>query len=214
MPITQSPNHPITQLTPTHAADAARLHITGQPGTFLTALGADVLTVLYRTLPVSPVGYGYAALGENGRLLGFAAVTTSTARLFAEMTTRRLGHLLPPLLARFVRRPSLILRSAQTVLYPLLAGNAESGDGPHAELLAIMTEPAARSQGIGAALLAAVCTECRRRGIAELTVTVAAANAGARRFYARHGFVYRKAFSLYGRAMVLYAWPLGREMGE
>lgn len=204
MPITQSPNHPIIQLTPAHAVDAARLHILGQPGTFLTALGGDVLAVFYRTLPASPVGFGYAAIDADGQMAGFAAVTTGTGRLFMEMATRRLYHLLPPLLARFVRRPSLILRSAQTVLYPLLAGDGQNRGAPHAELLAIMTEPAARSQGIGAALLAAVYVECRSRGIAELSVTVDAANAGARRFYERYGFVYRKEFSLYGRAMVLY----------
>ena len=209
----QPTNQPINQstispLSSAHAADAARLHILGQPGTFLTALGADVLTVFYRTLPVSPVGYGYTALDENGRVLGFAAVTTSTGRLFVEMGTLRLGQLLPPLLARFARCPSLILRSAQTLLYPMLAGDRERGAGPHAELLAIMTEPALRSQGIGAALLTAVCAECRSRGITELTVTVDAANAGARRFYERHAFVYGKEFSLYTRAMVLYTREL------
>lgn len=214
MPLIQSPDYPITKLTPAHAGDAARLHILGQPGTFLTGLGAGVLTVLYRTLPVSPVGFGYAVTGADGAVLGFAAVTTSTARLFVEMATRRLGQLLPPLLARFVRHPSLILRSGQTLLYPLLAGDTGASQLPHAELLSIMTEPAARSQGIGAALLAAVCAECRSRGVAELLVTVDAANDGARRFYQRHGFGQRKEFSLYGRGMVLCALPLAQEMGE
>ena len=213
MPTTQPPNHPITQLTPAHADDAARLHILGQPGTFLTGLGAGVLTVLYRTLAVSPVGFGYAVTGADDRVLGFAAVTTSTGRLFVEMGTRRLGQLLPPLLACFARSPSLILRSVQTLFYPLLAGDAAESHGPHAELLAIMTEPAERSRGIGAALLAAVCAECRSRGMAELLVTVDAANSGARRFYQRHGFQLRKEFSLYGRAMVLCALSLAQEMG-
>ncbi len=213
MPITQSLNHPITQLTPAHAGDAARLHILGQPGTFLTALGSGVLTVLYRTLSVSPVSFGYAVTGADGQVLGFAAVTTSTGRLFVEMGTRRLGQLLPPLLACFARRPFLILRSAQTLFYPLLAGDAAESHGPHAELLAIMAEPAVRSRGIGAALLAAVCAECRSRGMAELLVTVDAANSGARRFYQRQGFQLRKEFSLYGRAMVLCALSLAQEMG-
>lgn len=197
-----------------HAADAARLHILGQPGTFLTSLGADLLAVLYRTLPVSPVGFGFAALDEAGQLLGFAAVTTSTGRLFMEMATRRLGQLLPPLLAAFARQPSLLTRSGQTLLYPLLVGGAKKGDDSRAELLAMMTEPAARSQGIGGLLLAAVCDECRARAVAELAVTVDATNSGARRFYERHGFVFRREFPLYGRAMALYARRLWDERGE
>ena len=47
-------------------------------------------------------------------------------------------------------------------------------------------------------------TECQTRRIPALDVTVDATNAAARRFYARHGFVLRKEFTLYGRAMCLY----------
>lgn len=50
----------ITNLAPSHAVDAARLHIAGQPGTFLTDLGLDVLSLLYRTLPQSASGFGFA----------------------------------------------------------------------------------------------------------------------------------------------------------
>jgi len=209
-PTTQSPA--LIALAPAHAPDAARLHILGQPGTFLTSLGGDVLAVIYRTLPESPVGFGYAAVDGAGRVAGFAAVTTSTGRLFGEMATRRLGQLLPPLLARFARRPSLLLRAVQTVFYPLLAGEQASSAG-HGELLAIMTEPEQRGQGIGAALLGAVFAECRRRGLVELAVTVDAANSGARRFYTRHGFVFRREFTLYGRPMALYARALPDEKG-
>lgn len=204
----------IHPLTPRHAADAARLHILGQPGTFLTSLGADLLALFYRTLPVSPVGFGFAALNGENRTLGFAAVTTSTGHLFVEMATRRLGQLLPPLLTAFARRPSLLLRAGQTLLYPLLTGRGADGGDFHAELLAIMTEPAARSQGIGSALLAAVCAECVRRGMTELSVTVDAANSGARRFYERHDFFYAKEFPLYGRMMALYVRRLAADRGE
>ncbi|MGL4650831.1 MAG: hypothetical protein ACRC1H_15595, partial [Caldilineaceae bacterium] len=50
----------LVPLGPRHAEQAARLHILGQPGTFLTSLGPDVLCVLYRTLPETAGGFGYA----------------------------------------------------------------------------------------------------------------------------------------------------------
>src|SRR4051794_17725984 len=50
----------LVKLSSRHAEDAARLHIAGQPGTFLTSLGPDVLTILYRALPESATGFGYA----------------------------------------------------------------------------------------------------------------------------------------------------------
>ncbi|MBX3001610.1 MAG: GNAT family N-acetyltransferase [Caldilineaceae bacterium] len=192
----------IAPLAPFHAEEAARLHILGQPGTFLTALGPGVLTVLYRVLPVSPVGFGFAALDEKGHPLAFAAITTGTGRLFFEMGTRRLLDLLPPLLSRFVQDPRLIGRSIQTVLYPFLAHERETERA--AELLAIMTAPKWRGRGLGAMLLAAVEESCRQRQIPLLDVTVDANNSGARRFYERQGFAFRREMMLYARPMALY----------
>lgn len=198
----------IVSLTPAHAADAARLHILGQPGTFLTRLGAPVLAVLYRTLPCSAVGFGFTALSTEETVLGFVAVTTSTNRLFLEMLTRRLPQFVLPLLARFVRHPSLVLHSVGTLRYPLLVRENEDSSADGAELLAIMVRPDVRSRGIGAALLNAVLDDCRRHHLAHLDVTVDAANEDARRFYTRHGFVLCKRFRLYGRAMCLYRLTL------
>ncbi len=195
----------LVRLAPEHASDAARLHILGQPGAFLTSLGADVLTVLYRTLPQSPAGFGFAAIdpAHPQRLLGFVSATTSVGALFVEMGTRRLPAFLPPLLRRFVADPSLAVRALQTVLYPLLH-STPSGATPPAELLSIMVEPELRSAGVGALLVTVLLAECERRSIAALDVTVDAANAGAQRFYVRHGFAYADTFMLYGRAMHRY----------
>ncbi|HHY53882.1 MAG TPA: GNAT family N-acetyltransferase [Chloroflexi bacterium] len=195
----------LVRLAPEHAADAARLHILGQPGAFLTSLGADVLTVLYRTLPQSPVGFGFAAIdpARPQQLRGFVSATTSVGALFAEMGTRRLPAFLPPLLRRFVGRPALAVRATQTVIYPFLHPTPQ-GTTPPAELLSIMVEPALRSVGVGALLVMALFTECQQRGVDALDVTVDAANVGAQRFYVRHGFTYTDAFTLYGRAMYRY----------
>lgn len=219
----------ITPLTPEYAPQAARLHIAGQPGTFLTALGPDVLTVVYRALPQSAGGFGFAAVdftathsagmrsGEavpfastdlippdlttSGRmpLQGYISATPGIGGLFVEMVTGRLGELLPPLLRRYAQSPGLALRSVQTALYPLFV--REEGEEPAAELLSIMVEPAARSHGIGALLMAAFLGECRSRGLHAATVTVDAANDGAQRFYARHGFTPWRTITLYGRRM-------------
>jgi GNAT superfamily N-acetyltransferase len=212
--MTQAPPFGIEQVTllplgAEYAADAARLHILGQPGAFLTSLGADVLTVLYRTLPRAQSGFGFAAIdpAQPQRLLGFVSATTGVGALFVELGARRLPAFLPPLLRRFARHPGLALRAVQTLAYPFLhptAGESADANAAPAELLSIMVEPALRSLGIGALLVAALQTECRRRAIATLDVTVDAANAGAQRFYLRHGFAYAHTFTLYGRPMQLY----------
>jgi ribosomal protein S18 acetylase RimI-like enzyme len=212
----------IVTLDPTHAADAARLHIAGQPNTFLTSLGPAVLTPFYRALPQSPTGFGFTAIAPASTrdspiathdpplIIGFISATTSTGQLFLQLGTRHLPAFLPPLLRRFAQRPGLLLHCIQTVFYPLLhqsrAGRYDSGTTPlpAAELLSIMVEPTWRSQGIGAQLLDALVAECEIRRIAMLDVTVAADNAGAQRFYAQHGFTEQHRFRLYGRPMYSY----------
>lgn len=207
-PEVASPTTTLAPLAAEHAAAAARLHVVGQPGTFLTDLGPQVLTVLYSALPQSPVGFGFAATNQTA-LLGFVSATTSVGHLFVEMGTRRVHQLLPALLGRYWQRPRLALRSVQTVAYPFLASPPQETDESRAaELLSIMVTPSARGQGIGSQLLAALVQACRERAIALLDVTVAADNDGARRFYTRHGFRFQREFVLYGRAMCLYQLEL------
>ncbi len=202
----------ITPLAPIHARQAARLHIQGQPGTFLTGLGEDVLTAVYRALPQSRGGFGFAALqlpdhnteqAAEPSLVGYISATTGIGGLFLEMASQRLGELLPPLLRRYGQDPRLALRSMQTALYPFLMQHEDDGE-PAAELLSIMVEPVLRSYGVGTLLMTAFLHECSRRGLASVTVTVDAANDGAQRFYQRHGFAAWRSIVLYGRQMVVF----------
>ncbi|MCS6826737.1 MAG: GNAT family N-acetyltransferase [Caldilinea sp.] len=195
----------LTPLTPQQAADAAWLHRVGQPGSFLTALGDEVLTVLYRVLPQSRVGFGFAAIDplQPQKLLGFVSATTSVAALFLEMGLRRFPDFAPALARRFIQEPTLALRATETVLYPFRHATSDA-PSPTGELLSIMVKPELRSHGVGGMLLAALKAECLRRGVAIVDVTVAADNQGAQRFYVRHGFTYVQAFTLYGRPMHLY----------
>lgn len=221
-------------LAPTHALEVARLHIAGQPGTFLTSLGPEVLTVFYRALPQSPTGIGFVMrsdaseeeqrtpiaqqelrLANSPTLVGFVAATTCTGCLFIELATRHLPRFFPPLLLRYGRQPWLIWRSVETLLYPFSsshhAGRATGQEEPAvvAELLSIMVEPAERNQGIGAQLVAQLVTACKARNIDALDVTVDTENGGARRFYAHQGFVEEQTFQLNGRVMARYRLQLG-----
>jgi GNAT superfamily N-acetyltransferase len=57
-----------------------------------------------------------------------------------------------------------------------------------AVLESIRVDPAARGRGVGGSLVAAFFDWARERGAVRAGVTAYAANEGARRFYARHGF--------------------------
>jgi ribosomal protein S18 acetylase RimI-like enzyme len=197
-------------LAPRHAEAAARLHILGQPGTFLTSLGHEVLTEIYRALPKCAAGLGFAVedARQPERLLGFVGAAVSVGRLFVEVGTQRLPALAPALLRRYAQSPALVVRSAQTVLYPLMASDSSQSDSQGvqdapAELLSIMVEPDLRGRGLGALLVATLVDACQARAIVHLDVTVDAANDGAQRFYARHSFSRHHTITLYGRPMVV-----------
>lgn len=214
-----SPTTPIERLTliplgPEHAMEAARLHMIGQPGSFLTSLGAELLTVIYQQLPRSRVGFGFAAVDpvQPQALFGFVSATTSVGALFLEMSTRRLPAVAPPLIRRFSRSPGLALRAMQTFAYPFLH-TAPADEGATAELLSIMVQPELRSIGVGALLVTALRVECQRRQIGLLDVTVAAVNEGAQRFYMRHGFSYKQGITLYGQAMYRYQADIRPQTG-
>ena len=211
----------LERLAPQHAPDAARLHVAAQPGTFLTALGPDILQIVYERLPSTTVGFGFAitldACRDNQRIpIGFVSATTSVGSLFVRTGLSRAGSLAPRLISRYVRHPALIGRTLQTVLYPFISKGAgddvrqdsHGADGGSAELLSIMVEDQWRNHGVGAMLIDALVAECSRRDLRHLDVTVDSANGGARRFYERHGFALQQSFRLYGRDMCGYGRPI------
>ncbi len=190
----------VQELKVEHAPLAAEIHIEGQPGTFLTSLGKEFLTVLYAQMCASPWGFGYVALSA-GQVVGVVAATVSTSALFKEMIWRRWYRLAWPLTKQLARHPSLLTKTLQTVSYP---GQEAAG----AELLFIGVRARLRGQGIGGQLVEALGAECGARSISNLAVTVDVANQGANRFYGRHGFQYQRTFELYGRQMNSYRLEL------
>jgi [ribosomal protein S18]-alanine N-acetyltransferase len=73
--------------------------------------------------------------------------------------------------------------------------------GGEAEILSLGVQPGCRRAGMGSALLAATCSEARRRGAEAVVLEVATVNQAARKLYAAQGFTmvgrrrnyYRKA---------------------
>jgi GNAT superfamily N-acetyltransferase len=61
-------------------------------------------------------------------------------------------------------------------------------DGPVALLDELYVVPSRRDEGIGTGLLKLAEAECLRRGAGLLEINVDGADAGARRFYERHGY--------------------------
>jgi ribosomal protein S18 acetylase RimI-like enzyme len=68
---------------------------------------------------------------------------------------------------------------------------ADEPKGPRAVITDLFVVPEARGRGVGSALLEHGVVHAREAGAPVLRLEVMAANAAARRFYARHGWVER-----------------------
>jgi ribosomal protein S18 acetylase RimI-like enzyme len=115
-----------------------------------------------------------SAVSPEGRLLGIAGFRMASGA-FA------IGRL-PDLVAVYGRAGALWRFALIRLMPQEVAPGRFRIDG-------LAVGDAARGQGIGAALIAALCDEARRRGFAEIRLDVADANARARALYEREGFV-------------------------
>lgn len=214
----------VGQLTAAHARCAARLHMAGQPGTFLTQLGLDALTSIYSVLPQA--GFGFVVdrqSGSQSQIGGFISGASGIGGLMFRLFTHRGGRVglrfTATVATRALRRPILFRYALETLLYPFSSGHAaaapadstggapgsgQGSTGQTLELLSIMVEPQLRSRGIGSRLMRAFLDECASRGAGAVDVTVDAANQHARRFYTQHQFALVHEFRLYGRTMCQY----------
>ena len=86
----------VVPLTVEYAHDAAVLHIEGINMGFISSLGIDFVTALYRAIAESPESFGYVAIKED-KVVGFATFTTNLKGLYKSIMKKniiRFGFLL------------------------------------------------------------------------------------------------------------------------
>ena len=193
----------IRAMRPEDAHMAALLHMEGQPGTVLTALGEHFLTALYAKLCRSSHGIGFVAT-DGDQVMGIIAGTTDTHALFRELILKEGLSLSMPVAAQLVRKPGLFFRVLQTFAYP----NKLEAQPGEAEFLFIGVSSQARRHGLGSRMFQALVAECQRRGATGLKSTVDASNPHANAFHVKWGFEITNHFDLYGRKMNLYLLDL------
>ncbi len=192
----------IRELRPEEASIAADLHIEGQPGTVLTALGKAFLQALYLEINDSPYGLAFVATSED-KVVGIIAGATDTGALFKDIILRRGWHLVGPVARRLLSKPALLWRVIQTFAYP-----SKLSERPgNAEFLFIGVSGEMRRQGIASRMLGRLIAACKERGCQGLLSTVDVTNPRANPFHVKSGFSIIDTFDLYGRKMNLYYLP-------
>ncbi len=190
------PSIEIQPLTPDHAPAVAKIHIVSQSGTFLTSLGEEFLTLLYRRISQSNFGDSYVAR-HNGNVVGFIVGTLSTKQMFKDVALKSSFHFGWLVFKQGLGRPALLVQALKTLAYPA----QDAGQLPQAELLALAVNTKWRNNKIGGRLVGKLVQSMKTKNIDKMVVTVDGSNDGAYRFYMRHGFKQFATFEMYGRPM-------------
>ena len=146
---------------------------------FLASLGPVFLGRLYRRVIRSPRAFAMV-VEVDGRVVAFCAAAENVSRLYRDFLVRDgliAGVRSAPRLAKSI--PHVL----ETLRYP-----AATGTLPDAEILAVVTDESAASNGWGSLVLHATLDELQVRGCRSVKVVAGASNAAALRLYERCGF--------------------------
>jgi putative acetyltransferase len=104
------------------------------------------------------------------------------------------NHLVP---VDALRRPDVVFLVAQLGSEVVGCGALVDQRGEYGELKRMYVRPSSRGMGVGAALLAALAAQARRRGLRLLRLETGIAQPEALRLYERSGFQRRGPFGAY-----------------
>jgi ribosomal protein S18 acetylase RimI-like enzyme len=193
----------IAPMQASHIKGVAEIHAQALAGDFLPSLGLNFLKVFYTAALASGAALGCVALSGDTPI-GFVLGSPDMSILFRKVIRGAPLQLAREAIPAILRRPALLLKVAETFLYP----SREPSMDVEAELAVIAVKPEFRNQGLGLALIEALNAEFKERKIWAYKVTVLQSNQGANRFYARFGFQRAGEFRLYHQSWNLYVYSL------
>ncbi|HAM72235.1 MAG TPA: hypothetical protein DCM86_11385 [Verrucomicrobiales bacterium] len=176
------------------ALDAVvEIHMAAFPEYMNAQLGRGYLRSFLRGFLLRPEGVAIVAMSESGQALGYVA--GAPVELLPEMNRA----LVPAASLAVCLRPWLlgtarIRRTAWNRVASIFGRRSEPKAAPllpmpTLSLVSIGVDPQARGRSVGEQLMKGFEQEARARGCASLRLSVYPENAGARRFYERHGWV-------------------------
>jgi hypothetical protein len=195
--------------TKEYARQAAEIHIEGQPRTFLTRLGLEVLTRLYEAMSESPLVIGEIMV-DDGEVAAIAIAARDTDRMFSDIKRRHWHRLAWPLVKQILRTPSLLGDIWQSIRYPTKLNAPED----EAEVLFLGMRRKYMRHGIAPRLGIEVLNLWHERaGCPSATAVVDKTNR-AMRWTIAHipGTRQEKEFDLNGRTMVVFRADLPMEL--
>jgi ribosomal protein S18 acetylase RimI-like enzyme len=196
----------LTRLMKPDDCDAAvSIHIRSFQGFFLTFLGPNFLSLLYRSIVSDSSGVAFV-VEEKNKIVGFVVGSTQPSGLYKRLLKKHLVAFFLSSVGAFLRKPAIFPR--------LIRAFTISGQQLPAEncatLMSIAVDPTCQGKGIGKLLVKAFLSEAQLRGSHYVNLTTDVVNnESANIFYQSLGFeLFRNFTTMEGRIMNEYLFKL------
>ena len=166
-----------------HAGQVAVLHIQCISTGFISSMGINFVTCLYKAIVQSNSSFGVVAFRDE-KVLGFAAFTTNINTLYKSIIWRK-GLKFALLLAGHMCSLKRVTRMFETLFYP---SRIKNKDLPSAELLSIAVAPEEQRKGLAGQLIEMGFRHYRKTGVDKVKVLIGADNKAGNELYLKCGF--------------------------
>jgi len=202
---------PSTIIRPMLATDLLQVvdvHLKSFQGFFLTFLGQNFLTLLYKSILSDSQGIVLVA-SSNGKIEGFVAGVTHQVQFYEHLIMKKKWAFAWAALSALLKRPAIASRLIRSLRRPAEARQSSV----EACLMSIAVRPESEGKGIGQQLVEAFCQTLAERGVDAVCLTTDRDNnEGEKRFYLELGFRLGRSYvSPEGRTMNEYVMPLGED---
>ena len=192
---------------PEHAAQVAQLHITGIKTGFISSLGNDFVTSLYKAMSASESGFGYVAIKDE-KVIGFSFFTTNLNSLYKHVVCKGGLKLMMKLASKMVSF-SRIKKVFETLFYPIRIKNMNL---PPAEFLSMVIAEEGRGRGLGTQLMKKGFRECKDRGEKSIKILAAVDLIPINKLYEKYGFKVAALIENHGIISNVYVVELTDEL--
>jgi len=183
-----------------HIKSVVDVHLQSFRGFFLSFLGREFLSELYRGIVTDPSGIAFVVVAYE-RVIGFVAGTDHPAGFYKRLLGKRWWRFGLASLPAIIKTPQVFFRLIRALSMPTQV-TAENDRGT---LMSIAVLPGKQNKGTGHLLTKTFLEEAKERGLRQVDLTTDKLNNDSvNAFYIREGFYLTRSFET----------PEGREMNE
>jgi ribosomal protein S18 acetylase RimI-like enzyme len=191
----------IRSMVETDLDEVVDTHLRAFPGFFLTFLGKDFLSLLYKSMANDGEGVMLVAVSDS-HVIGFVAGVTRQEGFYRRLIATRKWAFGRAALIALLRRPLIAPRLLRALSRPTESRVAAA----EACLMSIAVRPEEAGKGVGRQLVQAFCENMAQRGASRVCLTTDRDNnERANRFYQAIGFrIHRTITTPEGRVLNEY----------